>query len=202
MKNSTYLPHRRAHSRYTERLDVFAASPQSELTDDLLRPLANSTEAASALNEYMDKLDKAFDVSDVDAVSPFWPLSSDEKLEDLGLKVVSYSPDQIKSLLTAPQTVAKDNSQDVFEHVFTELSIADLEALLENAEMEEGALQQLLDQMGALALQDPPLFVGDGIEENPDNQIHFNRADVIARVLKAREKDPSVTIVRGPSTPQ
>ena len=189
MKNSTYLPHRRAHSRYNERLNVFAASPQSELTDDLLRPLANNTEATSALNEYMDKLDETFDVSDVDAVSPFWPLSSEEKLEDLGLKVVSYSPDQIKSLLTGPQT-AVDNSQDVFHHVFTELSIADLEALLENAEMEEGALQQLLDQMSALALQDP------------DNQIHFNRADVIARVLKAREKDPSVTIVRGPNTPQ
>lgn len=203
MKNSKYLPHRRTRSQYTERLAVFSKNGLGEnLANDLLAPLAENSATQSALDSYLSKLDEAFDVSDIDRVQPFLPMSSSEKLEDIGLKVISLSPADIQHLLSQGFLGEVDASNEI-EILGGAGDEQWLQSLIDSGDLSPEDAEQVQAVLGRL---DHAL---ETIQEHqhvlpsvPDNQIRIDRSDVVNRVLKARAKDTSVTVVQGPKTAQ
>ena len=219
MKNSKYLPHRRQNSKYDERLDVFknTKNPQDTnlsgqnseqnnegLANDLLAPLAQNEASRDALDAYMEQLDKTFDISDIDTVQPFLPLSSDESLQDIGMKFVSLSPEDVQSILNEGYQVISVEGMDVSNpeqlHAFLE------EILLQMGDQNGHNPEDL--QAFAQAIEQMRLAPGETvaiqteISDIQDNQIRIDRSDIVQRVLKARAKDTSVTVVPGPKTAQ
>lgn len=219
MKNSKYLPHRRQNSKYDERLDVFknTKNPQDTnlsgqnseqnnegLANDLLAPLAQNEASRDALDAYMEQLDKTFDISDIDTVQPFLPLSSDESLQDIGMKFVSLSPEDVQSILNEGYQVISVEGMDVSNpeqlHAFLE------EILLQMGDQNGHNPEDL--QAFAQAIEQMRLAPGESvaiqteISDIQDNQIRIDRSDIVQRVLKARSKDTSVTVVPGPKTAQ
>lgn len=220
MKNSKYLPHRRQNSKYDERLDVFknTKTPQDAnqlgqnqlgqnnegVANDLLAPLAQNEASRDALDAYMEQLDKTFDISDIDTVQPFLPLSSDESLQDIGMKFVSLSPEDVQSILSEGYQVISVEGMDVSNpeqlHAFLE------EILLQIGDQSGHNPEDL--QAFAQAIEQMRLAPGESvaiqteISDIQDNQIRIDRSDIVQRVLKARSKDASVTVVPGPKTAQ
>lgn len=210
MKNSKYLPHRRENSRYEERLGVFQreasqnASSNTVSADDLLAPLAQNDESRSALDSYMDQLDKTFDVSDIDAVQSFLPISS-EKLEDIGLRVVSLSADEVKNILTEGYQFISAEGVDINDP--EQLAAFIQEALMElDSDVSEEELLMFAQEVERIKNAPGETLTlrmnAPDISDAQDNQIRIDRSDIVQRVLKARSKDTSVTVVPGPKTSQ
>lgn len=218
MKNSKCLRQRRAHSQYTQRLSVFSKNEaMGSLADDLLAPLAENTATHSALDSYLSKLDETFDVSDVDRVQPFLPLSSAEKLEDIGLRVISLSPTEVQNLLSRgildvdAETKrnwmeivrAHDTNED--QPTLTLEQIPDgewLQNMVDSGDLSTDDAEQLQAILGRLDHALETIEEHQNALNQPDNQIRIDRSDVVNRVLKARAKDASVTVVSGPKTAQ
>lgn len=206
MKNSKHLPFRRARSRYSERLDAFSkhiSNPSTELAHDLLAPLAENGATQSALDSYMSKLDETFDVSEIDRVHPFLPLVSDEKLEDIGLKMISLSAQDVQKLLSGDFSALQPQSQSYQSNNALQLQQALYDAIGdEHSEEDLIAIAEEIERMTQQGGGQGLSFVMDVPEDLPDNQIRIDRSDVVNRVLKARAKDTSVTVVPGPKTAQ
>lgn len=216
MKNSTYLPHRRAQSQYTQRLSVFSKNQaEGSVANDLLAPLAQNAATQSALDSYLSKLDETFDVSDVDRVQPFLPLSSSEKLEDIGLRVISLSPADLQHLLSHgfSEVVASDASEFARVHDLNEdrqsaqalAVLADeewLQSMVATGDLSAEDAEQLQSVLGRLDHALETIEEHQNALNASDNQIRIDRSDVVNRVLKARQKDASVTVVQGPKTAQ
>lgn len=211
MKNSKYLSHRRQNSHYEDRLGVFkrevsqSASLNTVSADDLLTPLAQNEESRSALDSYMDQLDKTFDVSDIDTVQPFLPISSSEKLEDIGLRVVSLSADEVKNILTKGYQFISAEGVDINDPeqlaAFIQEALMELDSDVSEEEMlmfaqEVERIKNAPGETLALRMNAPE------IADAQDNQIRIDRSDIVQRVLKARSKDTSITVVQGPKTSQ
>lgn len=218
MKNSKYLPHRRQNSKYDERLDVFKNTKNPEntnllgqnseqkneaLANDLLAPLAQNDASRDALNSYMQQLDKTFDISDIDTVQPFLPLSSDESLQDIGMKFVSLSPEDVQSILKEGYQVISVEGMDASNpeqlHAFLEEILLQIGQDGHNPE-DLQAFAQAIEQMRLAPGE--TVAVQTEISDIQDNQIRIDRSDIVQRVLKARAKDTSVTVVPGPKTAQ
>lgn len=208
MKNSKYLPHRRQNSHYEDRLGVFQreasknASLNTVSADDLLAPLAQNEESRSALDSYMDQLDKTFDVSEIDAVQPFLPMSSSEKLEDIGLRVVSLSADEVKNILSEGYQFISAEGVDINDP--QQLAAFVQEALIElNSDVSEEDMLMFAQEVERIKnAPGETVSITLDVSEIQDNQIRIDRSDVVQRVLKARTKDTSITVVQGPKTSQ
>lgn len=213
MKNSKYLPHRRQNSHYEGRLGVFkretaqSASTNTVSADDLLGPLAQNEASRSALDSYMDQLDKTFDVSTIDTVQAFLPMSSSEKLEDIGLRVVALSADEVKNILTEGYQFISAEGVDINDP--EQLAAFVQEALIElNSDVSEEDMLMFAQEVERIKNTPGETFtlkmnVSDiANSEVSDNQIRIDRSDVVQRVLKARSKDNSITVVQGPKTSQ
>jgi hypothetical protein len=137
-------------------------------------------------------------------VQPFLPLSSDESLQDIGMKFVSLSPEDVQSILNEGYQVISVEGMDVSNpeqlHAFLE------EILLQMGDQNGHNPEDL--QAFAQAIEQMRLAPGETvaiqteISDIQDNQIRIDRSDIVQRVLKARAKDTSVTVVPGPKTAQ
>lgn len=216
MKNSKYLAHRRKNSKYEDRLAVFKNAlwhseksiffgpTNATSANDLLTGLAQNDAPRGALDAYMEQLDKTFDISDIDTVQPFLPLSSPDTLEDIGLKFVSLSANDVQSILSDGYQVISAEGVDVSNpeqlHAFLQdvlLQISDQD--LHNPE-DLQAFAQAIEQVRKAPGE--TLSIQTEIADIQDNQIRIDRSDIVQRVLKSRAKDTSVTVVAGPKTAQ
>lgn len=212
MKNSKYLPHRRQNSTYNERLGVFKSTKNLEnleqnneaLANDLLAPLAHNDASRNALDSYMEQLDKTFDISDIDTVQPFLSLSSDESLKDIGMKFVSLSPEDVQSILSEGYQVIAVDGMDVSNPEQLQAFLEDILLQISDQDLHNPedlqAFAQAIEQMRSSPGE--TVAIQTEISDIQDNQIRIDRSDIVQRVLKARAKDASVTVVPGPKTAQ
>lgn len=205
-KPSRFLPAHRARSRFRDRLALSTFDGPA----DLLAGLVDNGEGMGVLEKYMSALDDALDVRALDKVGGFVsPTGAVEELTKLGLKVIELDGPQLEKLFPAGADFA-----------LGELSSEKLVELLGDLGFDDNSIAAIAHTLGAddettlgdtfLAALETGVFEESGedyasdvvhqLSGNDMDAIKIDRSDVITRLLKARLKDPSVTVVYGPQT--